>query len=265
LQGWGEPLLHPRFFDYARAAARVGAVVSTTTCGLGLNPETAEKFVRSGIDIVAFSLAGVEEKSNAARRGVPFSGVCDGVLALNRAKRRLGAGGPRLHLAYLMLASGYKDVSGLPDLMERLDVPVAVVSTLDYIAAPGMEAEAYAPAEEEKIGTALAVLREAAGRAAAAGRTIHYSLPGPAARAGCGERIENCMFVDAEGSIAPCIYLNLPSAENDPWRRVFGNVSQKNPMAVWNDPSYALFRRCLAEGRPDISCQSCAKRFERLL
>ncbi|MDR2055702.1 MAG: radical SAM protein [Desulfovibrio sp.] len=265
LQGWGEPLLHPRFFDYALAAARAGAAVSTTTCGMGLNSETAEKFVRSGIDIVAFSLAGVDEKSNAARAGVPFDSACDGILALNRAKRRLGADRPRLHLAYLMLASGCGNVSGLPELMERLDAPVAVVSALDYIAAPGMEGEAYAPAEGEKIGKALAVLRAAAHRAAAAGRTIHYSLPGPAARKGCDERIEHCMFIDAEGNIAPCVYLNLPSAENDPRRRVFGNALEKNPMAVWNDPSYAHFRHRLAEGRPDAPCRNCAKRFERLL
>jgi MoaA/NifB/PqqE/SkfB family radical SAM enzyme len=265
LQGWGEPLLHPRFFDYALAAARLGAAVSTTTCGLGLNSEIAEKFVRSGIDVAAFSLAGVGERSNAARAGVPFDSVRDGILALNRAKRRLGADRPRLHLAYLMLSSGYKDVSGLPGLMERLDVPVAVVSTLDYIAAPGMEAEAYAPAEREKIGTALSVLREAAGRAASSGRTIHYSLPGPAARKTCSERIGSCMFVDAEGNIAPCIYLNLPSAEDDPGRRVFGDIFRKNPMDVWNEPSYARFRRRLAEGRPDIPCRNCVKRFERLL
>jgi MoaA/NifB/PqqE/SkfB family radical SAM enzyme len=265
LQGWGEPLLHPRFFDYALAAVRVGAAVSTTTCGMGLNPESAEKFVRSGIDVAAFSLAGVDEKSNAARAGVPFSGACEGILALNRAKRRLGADRPRLHLAYLMLASRYEDVSALPQLMERLDVPVAVVSTLDYIAAPGMETEAYAPAEREKIGSALAVLREAAGRAASSGRTIHYSLPGPAARKECGERIGTCMFIDAEGNIAPCIYLNLPSTEDDPRRRVFGNVFQKNPMDFWNEPPYAHFRRRLAEGRPDISCRDCAKRFEHLL
>lgn len=48
-----------------------------------------------------------------------------------------------LHFAYLMLASQMEAVEGLPDLMDELDVHAAVISTLDYIAAPGLEAEAF--------------------------------------------------------------------------------------------------------------------------
>jgi MoaA/NifB/PqqE/SkfB family radical SAM enzyme len=261
LQGWGEPLLHPRFFDYARAAARAGAAGSTTTCGLGMSPAIAEKFVRNGIDIVAFSLAGADEKSNAARAGIPLAKVCESILTLNRVRQNLGANRPRQHLAYLMLASGYKAVAGLPELMERLDVPTAVVSTLDYITGPDMEEEAYLPSAPEKIERALAVLREAAERAARRGREIHYALPCPAERKECGERAATSMYIDAEGRIAPCIYLNLPTDEADPRRRVFGSSLLKNPLDIWNCPEYADFRRRLAQGRPDASCLRCAKRF----
>ncbi|MCL2123460.1 MAG: radical SAM protein, partial [Desulfovibrionaceae bacterium] len=196
LQGWGEPLLHPRFFEYAAAAARVGSAVSTTTCGLAVNDANAARLVACGIDIAAFSLTGVDGASNAARDGVPFEGVRDGILALNRAKRRDGSDYPRVHLAYLMLASEAENVARLPDLMHSLDVPLAVVSTLDYIAAPGMKTEAYAPHEAEKIGRARALLDKAAERAAAMGRIIHYSLPGEHGRNDCNERIQTCMYID---------------------------------------------------------------------
>jgi MoaA/NifB/PqqE/SkfB family radical SAM enzyme len=264
LQGWGEPLLHPRFFDYAAAAARAGSAVSTTTCGLAVNDANARRFVDSGIDIAAFSLTGVDGPGNAARVGVPFEGVREGILALNRARRMAGSEYPRIHLAYLMLASEAENVARLPDLMHSLDVPVAVVSTLDYIAAPGMEVEAYASHEAEKIGRAQALLHRAAERAAAMGRTIHYSLPGKEGGKECNERVHSCMYIDAEGAVAPCIYLNLPTDEHDPHRRVFGSVLRRNPLEIWNAPEYTRFRARLSSGDPDTPCLACPKRFERI-
>ena len=264
LQGWGEPLLHPRFFDYAAAAARAGSAVSTTTYGLAVNDANAARLTTCGIDIAAFSLTGVDGASNAARAGIPFEGVRDGILALNRAKRRAGSEYPRIHLAYLLLASEAENVARLPDLMRSLNVPVAVVSTLDYIAAPGLEAEAYAPRETEKIEHARALLSGAAERAAAMGGTIHYSLPGEDGRNDCNERVQTCMYIDADGVIAPCIYVNLPAEENDPCRRAFGSVREREPSAIWNDPEYARFRARLVAGDPDLPCVACAKRFERI-
>jgi MoaA/NifB/PqqE/SkfB family radical SAM enzyme len=264
LQGWGEPLLHARFFEYAEAAMRAGCAVSTTTYGLAVNQANAARLVTSGMDIAAFSLAGVDAASNAARAGVPFEGARDGILALNRAKRLARSEYPRIHLAYLLLASEMESAARLPDLMHSLDVPAAVVSTLDYIAAPGMEAEAFAPRETEKIARARALLSKAAQRAADMGRTIHYSLPGEHGGNDCNERIQSCMYIDAEGVVAPCIYVNLPTTEDDPHRRAFGSAREKNPLEIWNDPEYARFRARLAEGDPDLPCVACAKRFERI-
>ena len=65
LQGWGEPFLHPRFMDFAALARKAGCRVSTTTCGLRMDETLAGQIVGSGIDIVAFSLVGTDEASNA--------------------------------------------------------------------------------------------------------------------------------------------------------------------------------------------------------
>ena len=265
LQGWGEPLLHPRFFDFATAARRVGCAVSTTTYGLTLNEDMAEKLILSGIDIAAFSLTGVDEASNATREGVPFAKVRAAILALNRAKQRHRSEYPHTHLAYLMLASRAASVARLPALMAELDIPVAVVSTLDYIALPGMENEAYAPHEKEKVETASLLLRQAALEAANAGRALYYSLPGEHGRNECNERVQSCMYIDAEGQISPCIYVNLPTRDDDPCRRVYGCALQKNPLDIWNKPEYVLFRQRLADGNPDLPCLTCAKRFERIV
>ena len=271
LQGWGEPLLHPRFGDFAATAARAGCLVSTTTCGLGMTEHTAALLAGGLLDMVAFSLAGTDAASNSARQGVGFEETCAAIALLQEAKARAqtqpGArqGWPAIHLAYLLPASGLDAVRRLPALMEALKVPVAVVSTLDYIAAPGLEQEAFAPHETEKIAAARAVLRETAAEAHKRGFALHYSLPGPVPAPMCSEHIDRCLYVDAEGHVSPCIYVNLPTNENDPCRRIFGNVLETPALEIWNSPDYSAFRAALASGKPDLPCLHCAKRFEGVL
>ncbi len=264
LQGWGEPLLHPRFLDFTAAARRAGCAVSFTTYGLAMTDVLATKLVRSGIDIVAFSLTGTDETSNADRDKVPFAGVVEAIGRLNRAKKTAESETPQIRFAYLMLASRMKAVEKLPELMRRLDVPVSVVSTLDYLPEPGAADEAFAPDDAAKIEKARAALQEAAARAHGLGLAIHYSLPGPNGRCDCSEHIRNCMYVDAEGQISPCIYVNLPTDEEDPRRRVYGRVTERDPLGIWRDPDFAVFRKRLAACDPDLPCRSCPKRFERL-
>ena len=264
LQGWGEPLLNPAFFRFASAARLVGCAVSTTTCGLHVTADTAADLVRCGLDIVAFSLVGVDEAGNARRRGIPLSAVAAGIGALQEAKRRAKSPLPHIHLAYLLLASQVEDIAGLPALMAQLGVSTAVVSTLDYIAAPELSREAFAPGDR-RTGHALEVLRRAAARAESDGRRIHYGLPGTSPSCECAEHIRSCLYVDAEGDVSPCVYCNPPVMHNDARQRVFGNVTRLSPQKIWNAAEFRHFRTIQASGMPDTVCADCPKRFERLL
>ena len=262
LQGWGEPLLHPRFLDMAHLARRYGCAVSTTTCGLGMTENMAAGIVGAGFDIVAFSLAGCTEESNAPRAGAPLSGVVEGISRLRRAREASGRGRPAIHLAYIMLASNMEDVTQLPSFMAETGADAAVVSTMDYIAAPGMEQEAFSPTDTEKLAKARPLLEEARLDAEARGLHLHYALPSSRPAHECREHISRSLYMDAEGELSPCIYVNLPTTEDDPCRRAFGNVLRTPPFAIWNSPAFTAFRTRLAAGDPDLPCQSCPKRFE---
>jgi len=310
LQGWGEPLLHPGFFDMAALARKAGCAVSTTTCGLRMNKDIARKLADSGLDIVAFSLAGTDAVSNAARHGVDFDRVCAAIGQLQGVRRAAMAVHLEIHFAYLMLASDIEAVRGLPGLAHRLGVHAAVVSTLDYIAEPGFEAEAFRPHEAEKLARAAAVLSEAEAeakrlgvhaavvstldyisepgleaeafmpheaeklaRAAAVlseaeaeakrlGVAFHWSLPRPdASGTGCRENIARSLYVAADGSVAPCVYVNVPVGRDDPSRRVFGNVNETDPLEIWENAAFRRFRDGLASGDADLPCRTCPKRY----
>jgi MoaA/NifB/PqqE/SkfB family radical SAM enzyme len=262
LQGWGEPLLNPVFFDMAALARKAGCQVSTTTCGLRMDRELALRIVESGIDIVAFSLAGTDAASNAARHGVDFERVCDAVATLQAVRlERMGVH-LEIHVAYLMLASNMAAVAGLPALMQRLGVHAAVVSTLDYISEPGLEADAFQPDEAEKIARAAAILADTAAEARRLDLGFHYELPSPTASGGtCRENIGRSLFISADGSVAPCVYLHVPVQAVDPKRRVFGNVRETDPLQIWDSLDFRRFRERLAGGDPDLPCRSCPKRF----
>lgn len=280
LQGWGEPLLHPRFLDYVALARKAGCAVSSTSCGLRMDAELARRLATSGMDLLAFSLVGTDEASNDARAGVPFARVCESVRELRAAVTEAGRppeGEPlEIHFAYLMLADRMEAARGLPALMEELDVEMAVVSTLDYLALPGQEHLAFAPHEMEKIATAREILESIAAEADARGRIIHFALPGAEAVAdagGCRENVARSCYVDADGKISPCVYLNVPDngptagagepPRGDGRRRVFGDVRAGNPWEIWNKPEFKAFRGALVKNAPDTACLVCPKRFER--
>lgn len=279
LQGWGEPLLHPRFLDYVALARRAGCMVSSTSCGLRMDVELARRLAESGMDLLAFSLVGTDEASNDARAGVPFARVCSSVRQLRAAIREAGRpadGEPlEIHFAYLLLADRMEASRGLPALMDELDVEMAVVSTLDYLAVTGQAHLAFAPEDKEKIAAAREILESIAAEAEARGRIIHFALPGPDAVAdagGCRENVARSLYVDAEGKISPCVYLNVPDngastgeapAGCDSRRRVFGDVRAEAPWAIWKKPDFAAFREALVRNAPDPACHVCPKRFER--
>jgi radical SAM protein with 4Fe4S-binding SPASM domain len=262
LQGWGEPLLNPAFFDMAALARKAGCAASTTTCGLRMDPEIAAKIVESGMDIIAFSLAGSDAQSNASREGVDFERVCEAIATLQSARRERKRAHLEIHFAYLLLASAMEAVARLPALMQRLGVHAAVISTLDYIAAPGLEAEAFGPRETDKLARAAAILADTAAEARRLGLGFHYALPSQAVSGtACREEIKHSIFVSADGSLSPCVYVNVPADIRDDRRRVFGNVREQNPLEIWESADFRRFRERLAAGEADLPCRTCPKRF----
>ncbi|MFO7708292.1 MAG: radical SAM protein [Desulfobacterales bacterium] len=262
LQGWGEPLLNPAFFEMAALARKAGCQVSTTTCGLRMDEKLAIEIVGSGIDIVAFSLAGTDAASNTSRLGVDFDRVCEAITTLQAVRRKRMGVHLEIHLAYLMLASTMEAVAGLPVLMQRLGVHAAVVSTLDYIPEPGLENEAFSPSETSKLAKAESILKQTAAEARKLDLDFHYELPDPgAAGTSCRENISRSLYVSADGSVSPCVYVNVPATTADSRRRVFGSVRDKDPLQIWESPEFLRFRERLASGDPDLPCRSCPKRY----
>src|SRR3954469_7753986 len=99
LQGLGEPMMHPRFFDMVGYATGKGIAVSTNSNLTLLNAERAERCVTSRLDWLHVSIDGASaEMYERIRVRSRLEKVLRGLKLLREARRRLGSERPHLRL-----------------------------------------------------------------------------------------------------------------------------------------------------------------------
>jgi len=270
LQGWGEPLLHPDFFDMATLAKKRGLKTGTTTNGMLLEGEMVQRVVDAGLEVIAFSLAGLEEKSNdAIRKGTRFSKVMKAVESLGREKARRGMDTPAVHIAYMVLSSGLAELENLPRIFSNVGVSQVVLSTLDFVPSDALRSQAIRPSSLEAYQETEAYFRTLVREGEKKGLTIHYFLP-PWEKKGshCSENVQRAFCIASDGAITPCVYTNFqvrdtfyyPGLQKQPLPRlVFGNIQERSPLAVWRSRAYRRFRKSFARNAPPSFCLNCPK------
>jgi MoaA/NifB/PqqE/SkfB family radical SAM enzyme len=251
LSGWGEPLLHPRLWDMARALRAQGLKVSLTTNGLGLNEEVQTQ-VLEHLDMVAISLDGARaETYERVRPGADFHRLVQQVAALCSRKRSLGLERPEVVLLFLKMRPNLAELPEFLRLAASLGVDRVNAPNLDFIPAPEMEPLSLltlGPPDPE----IEAFQREAAAEAEALKmpfRTLslspHFDLRV------CDANPLRHAFVTVSGEVAPCVYLGLPVA-GPSTRRYFnqsyqtdnysyGNVRERSMVKLSRQPAYLNF------------------------
>src|SRR6059058_5118092 len=91
LQGLGEPMMHPRFFDMVAYAARRGVRTSTNSNMTLLNPDRTERLVTCGLGELHASIDGATAATyEHIRTRAHFDRVIANVELLQATKRHLG-------------------------------------------------------------------------------------------------------------------------------------------------------------------------------
>ncbi len=214
LQGWGEPLLHPDFFEMAKTAKKASCRVGTTTNGTLCTAEVCDRLVEVGFDTVAFSLAGTDQRQDEVRCGAGIESVLRAIELLDRTKARRGSVTPAVHIAYLALRSRLHDVVELPRLLEGLGVSQVVISTLDLVPHKDLASETLAPEGPEEEAYFLSVLENAATEGRKRRVDIHYRLASHTREIGyCTEHVTRAVVVSTDGSVWPCVYANRHASD----------------------------------------------------
>jgi MoaA/NifB/PqqE/SkfB family radical SAM enzyme len=269
LQGWGEPLLHPFFFEMVATGKAAGCQVGTTTNGMLLNKEGVERVFQSELDVVAFSLAGTDEKNDRVRKGTSLSKVLEVIRTLKREKEKQGTTKPAIHVAYMLLRSGIVGLGNLPRLLQGCGVSDVVISFLDFVPSVELQDEVIAPrtpSEREKLRSLLEAVREEGEKL---NITIHHPYGSPGYEGDtCTENVLRALCIASDGSVTPCVYTNLQThqafyvlaGEKRTYERlIFGNINEQSLKKVWRQRTYRAFHRSFRTGQLPAPCRGCPK------
>lgn len=247
LQGWGEPLLHPRLFTMIEDAAGAGCSTGITTNG-DLLHETMNPLLSSALDYVAISVAGDAPTHARLRDGSRLDDILAAAEALARGRR--GGRGIHVRLTFLLTASS---TQGLPSIITRAaeaGIRDIVVNHLDNTPTAWHLEEAAFDDRGLKPGVSAA-LEEASRIAGDCGVDIVLPTEVPRDLLVCSLHPECVAFVSHDGRVGPCVNLLLPFDGSIPRSTkagileiapvVWGRVSQGGLRTILDDEARLRF------------------------
>ena len=238
LQGAGEPLAHPRFFDMVAYASARGIAVSTSTSLLTMSETRIGECVTSGLRRIDVA-PGAQHPSDCDYLR-PSSKLRR---ALRNVRRLAAVRGvyPEVRLVLYLLRSQQRQ---LPELVRLAKAHGADAIAFQHLWHDVCPARRFVDAEsllKEKID-----LRDL--EAVALGLGIRLELP----RAARCERPWRRLHVGASGEALPC------PAANTAQRLNLGNMRRDGIVRVWNNDAYREFRERLVSDNPPQLCRGCA-------
>jgi radical SAM protein with 4Fe4S-binding SPASM domain len=266
LQGLGEPMMHPRFFDMVRYAAAHGVRVTTNSNLTLLNARRAAECVASGLAELHVSIDGATAATyERIRVRARLGRVLRNLELLRDAKLRADSMLPRVHVVMVLMRQNLEELPGLVRLAAHQGAEELFVQRLCHDFAESSLPAHYRPMREfvqaqaladEDENTAQAVFEEA--RAVADKHGIALRLPrgtadvsGAAAARGCDWPWSGA-YVSYDGHAMPCCMVATPDRVN------FGRVDGRSFAEIWSSDAYAEFRRRLASPTPPEICRTCA-------
>jgi MoaA/NifB/PqqE/SkfB family radical SAM enzyme len=243
LSGWGEPLLHPDFFEMVRlineALPRVS--VKFTTNGLLLDEETRKQIFNHRIARVSISIDQLPPiSSDKGQIGHPTSDeVLQNVSRL--VKERGSRKQPQIWLQSVIQRNGASKIDDLIEFAGRTGIDGVSLVRLEIRDNPGLPRPDW---EEERE-----IIRGAKITAKRAGvRLFCINDHNPAMRlAGHFDkyclRTDDSLYIDVEGNVAPCCSLRDYRC---------GNLGERSLSEIWNNQRFEKFRK----NQPRI-CDGC--------
>jgi MoaA/NifB/PqqE/SkfB family radical SAM enzyme len=206
LQGWGEPLLHPRLPEMAADVRAAGAQVGLTTNG-DLLPGAVEWIVERKVDLVVISVAGAGAAHEALRAGSRPSEAWD---AVGRLVERRGRGKrPVVKVSYLLTRESAEELPRAVEAAaeagadELFAIHADVAPTREHLERAAIGPSGLRPGVREALEAA---------RRAARGRRIAFRPPAavPEEVLVCAYDPQSFLFVGWDGRVGPCVNLLLP-------------------------------------------------------
>lgn len=268
LQGLGEPMLHPRFFDMVRHAAARGILVSSNTNMTIMTEAHAHACVESGLRVLCVSLDGARAATfEAIRVNARFDRVLRNLRRLVAARRARGSALPELSLTAVVMRENLEELPDLVRLAHAEGIGALSVQHLCHDFGESALPERYRPMrafvdaqtllgeDPQRVAHFFDAARAEAGRLGVALRLPRVvpraHPPGTPGRKRC-DWPWSASYISYDGKAMPCCMVATPD------RIHFGDMAREGVEAVWNNQAYRRFREQLSSDDPPEVCRNCA-------
>lgn len=264
-----EPLLHPQFARFVEVAGRYRIPrVYAVTNGLLLTEDIARAAVTNGMHALTVSVdAARRETYERIRVGGDWEKLMHNLRMLQRIRREMGAKGPRLELAFVMMRSNIRELPAFVDLAASLGASsVSAIHMLPFelLNSVGESCSLVKETTNDMIRQARARARqhglefpspplfgESVGRDPGAAGVDRFGLPVSSAVRAAG----HCPFpwhfvaLDMHGDVIPCGWWQGGVA--------MGNIHKESFEAIWNNEAYQRLRAEHKRGELCPTCRRC--------
>jgi MoaA/NifB/PqqE/SkfB family radical SAM enzyme len=268
LQGIGEPMMHPRFFDMVEHATARGIRVSTNTNMTLLNASRAERCVTSGLERLHVSIDGAtEETYETIRVGARLARVRKNLDRLLAVRARHRSARPQLSLVMVVMRRNLDELPEVVRLAASCSMDEVFVQHLAHDFTEESLPAHYAPMRswiegETLVGEDPERVRRLFEAARAAARELGIQLrlpsipprphpPGTPGRTRCDWPWRGA-YLSYDGLAMPCCMVATPDRIN------FGSMVEHGVADVWGNPAYERFRERLDSEDPPAICRSCS-------
>jgi MoaA/NifB/PqqE/SkfB family radical SAM enzyme len=267
LQGLGEPMLHPQFFDMVAMAAGRGIKVSANSNLTLLTPRRAQACISSGLASLSVSLDGATAAVyEAIRLKANFAKVLRNLQRLVDARDEAGSA-LEVRLVMVLMRANLHELPALVQLAHDHRVGWILVQRLSSDLTQPDLPQRYIPikqyVEQAELGPADLAEAEvvfAQARALAAERGVRLSLPRLQPTTERGGRCDwpsTQLYLTAAGELLPCCM--VATADRASFGKVFEPGSDASMLLQrWHGAPAQEFRAALASDHPPAVCQSCA-------
>ncbi len=266
LQGLGEPMMHPRFFDMVEHASSRGIKVGCNSNCTLVSDARAERCVTSGLRELHVSLDGATaETYEHIRHGARFDRVIANILKVQRARLLLQSPTPEMILTAVVMRQNLHELPDLVRLAHDLSIRSVFVQHLGQELAESSLPAAYTPLrtfihEQSLFQVDRREIKSLFTKARTTAQDLGVKLRLPRLDElpmiqGSARRCDwpwNSAYITYEGYVVPCCIIATPD------RAHFGNVFHHQVREVWHGAEAAQFRRRLDSPDPPAPCRSCA-------
>lgn len=268
LQGLGEPMMHPAFFDMVEYAQARSIRVSTNTNLTLLNDQRAERCVTSGLCALHASIDGATAQTyERIRVRAKFDRVLANLGRLMSARRRLGSPTPRVRMVVVAMRLNLPELPALVRLAHEFGIDEVFAQALCHDFGESSLPAQYRPMrgfveEQTLLNEDPAVVERYYSEARAAADELGVDLrlpltrprphpPGTPGRDRCDWPWRGA-YVSYQGLAMPCCMVATPD------RIHLGDAARDGLDRVWNGPAYQTFRAQLSSDTPPEVCRSCS-------